>query len=396
MRASRHFIFAGFFMFLFTGIIYTQVTSRLPAVKAQTGISDADVGIALMCMGGGSLAGFLTVNLVLRHLQVRTLLQIAAVLFLSICIIMAMAENALQLFVLFALWGWDCAYLDVCMNTHAIYVEMKAQKPCMSTMHAGYSAGCLIGSALGSLFAFMGVPLLVNFCCAGAILLTLLAYFSRALLPDPLKPAAPNNQSSEEAAPAAPRRFVPFFVVFCGLMGLFSYTAEGSVAEWGSLVLHEAKHASEGTAALAYGTFALFMAAARFGCDHLRARIGDRKIIIGGGAMAFCALSLVIVTDSPYICLIAYAFMGIGLAPVFPTAISNAGKRRDVSPKAATAAVSLVGYAGLLIVPPCLGFLAAHVGLEMALLLPLTAVGIVIAGAFAFEDKKVKWRRLRA
>ena len=74
----------------------------------------------------------------------------------------------------------------------------------------------------------------------------------------------------------------------------------------------------------------------------------------------------------------------------------NAGKRRDVSPKAATAAVSLVGYTGLLIVPPCLGFLAAHVGLEMALLLPLTAVGIVIAGAFAFEDKKVKWRRLRA
>lgn len=406
-RFDRGSLFAGFFFFLFTGTIYTQLTARLPAVKAQSGITDADVGVALMCMGGGSLLGFFTVNWVLKHLQVRQLLRLAAPAFLLGAIAISLAQSALQIFVIFAVWGYACAYLDVAMNTHGIYVEVASGRPCLSSMHACYSAGCLVGSLLSSVFAFLDISLTVNLLILAAVLLVFFAFFAGHLLPDPVKQDSSDKDSSpadpssaDPAAQAGPKAgkkyFIPYFVVFCGLMGMFSYTAEGSVAEWGSIVLHQAKHASEGTAALAYGVFACFMAAARFGCDHLRSRFGDRNMIFAGGTLAFIAMAVVILSPSPIVCLVAYALMGIGLAPVFPIAISNAGRSKDVQPKVATAIVSLVGYSGLLVIPPFLGFLAQHFGLERALLLPLCAITIVIAGGFAFEGSRHRLKRKRA
>ena len=173
-------------------------------------------------------------------------------------------------------------------------------------------------------------------------------------------------------------------------MGMFSYCAEGSVAEWGSIVLHQAKGADEGLAALAYGTFALFMAISRFAGDHFRARFGDSKMILFGGTLALIGISIVIASPSPYLCLLGYVFMGIGLSPVFPIAISNAGRSKDVSPKTASAIVSFVGYSGLLVIPPLLGFLAEHVGLENALFLPFGAIILVICGSLAFRKRRIK------
>ncbi len=389
--AARKSIFAGFFCFLLAGITYTQLMSRMPAIKAQTGIEDADVGFALMCMGGGSLVGFLTINILLRNLQVRSILKAAALSFILIGLLLCFAHSKLQLFMLFALWGYGCAYLDVSMNTHALYVEMAAQRPYMSSMHAGYSVGCLIGSGLGSLFAFLNIALWLNFVEVGAVLIGGFVYLSGALLPDPpsvRERSGARDASAEKQHASSAYRILPPFIILCGLMGMFSYTAEGSVAEWGSLVLHETKHASEGVAALAYGVFSLFMAATRFGCDHVRARSGDRALLLCGTSLAFIGLLMVLLIPYALWCLIGYALMGIGLAPVFPIVVSNAGRCRGVSPKTATAVVSFVGYSGLLVIPPSLGFLAQHFGLERALLLPLGAILLVLGGSFAFPTRR--------
>ena len=147
---------------------------------------------------------------------------------------------------------------------------------------------------------------------------------------------------------------------------------------------------AQAVAALAYGTFALFMAISRFAGDHFRARFGDSKMILFGGTLALIGISIVIASPSPYLCLLGYVFMGIGLSPVFPIAISNAGRSKDVSPKTASAIVSFVGYSGLLVIPPLLGFLAEHVGLENALFLPFGAIILVICGSLAFRKRRIK------
>ena len=113
-------------------------------------------------------------------------------------------------------------------------------------------------------------------------------------------------------------------------------------------------------------------------------------MILFGGTLALIGISIVITSPSPYLCLLGYVFMGIGLSPVFPIAISNAGRSKDVSPKTASAIVSFVGYSGLLVIPPLLGFLAEHVGLENALFLPFGAIILVICGSLAFRKRRIK------
>lgn len=385
---SKYSLFSGFFVFLACGIIYTQVTARLPALKAQTGITDSDVGMALMLLGIGSLTGFLTISKILKKFQVKTVLTASLCSFIFICILLSFVHSRSFLFALFALWGYSVSYLDVTMNTHAIFLEQQRQKPCLSSMHACYSAGCLLGSGLGAVFAFADLSLFINFSCVCLILFAAFLYLHRFLLSDPKKDSVEEIKIEEK--PSKGYSKLPIFIIFCGLMGMFSYCAEGSVAEWGSIVLHQAKGAEEGVAALAYGTFALFMAISRFAGDHLRARFGDAKMIFCGGALALAGISVVIISPSPYLCLFGYVLMGIGLSPVFPIAISNAGRSKEVSPKTASAIVSFVGYSGLLVIPPLLGFLAEHFGLEKALFLPFGAIILVICGGFAFRKRRAK------
>ena len=388
--SARKTVFTGFYSYLLTGIIYTLIMSRLPAIKAQTGLSDADVGVALMCLGGGSIVGFLTVNWLLHHLQVRTLLSYAAFCFMGVGMLLTLAQSKWQLFALFVLWGYACSYLDVAMNTHSLYIEMFTKRPYMSSMHAGYSGGCLLGSAIGAAFAFFLVPVWLNFALIALILCGIFILLRSALLPDP---QSVREQDDLKENAARKRHYIPVFIFLCGLMGMFSYTAEGSVAEWGSLVLHEAKQASEGVAALAYGVFALFMASTRLFCDHLRARTGDKALLLIGTSIALCGMILVMWTHLPYVCLIGYAIMGVGLAPVFPLVLSNAGRYPGVSPKVATATVSFIGYTGLLVIPPALGFLAHHFGLERALFLPLGAILLVMLGSLCFKGRAQKGYR---
>ena len=77
----------------------------------------------------------------------------------------------------------------------------------------------------------------------------------------------------------------------------------------------------------------------------------------------------------PVVRLVGYALMGLGLAPVMPVVLRRAGSSGRMSPKAASAVVSLFGYSGLLVVPPALGFVTRHAGLATALLIPLSLHG---------------------
>ena len=75
--------------------------------------------------------------------------------------------------------------------------------------------------------------------------------------------------------------------------------------------------------------------------------------------------------------------MGIGYAVIMPLAFSRAANDPLVPPGQAIASVATLGYGGLLIGPPLIGFLAELFGLRMAfsVLIPLAVLIVVLAGA---------------
>jgi hypothetical protein len=84
----------------------------------------------------------------------------------------------------------------------------------------------------------------------------------------------------------------------------------------------------------------------------------------------------------PRAALVGFGLMGAGLATLFPIALSAAGRTPNIRASAALAAVTTVGYTGMLAGPPLIGGLAQLITLPFALglVVVLCALSAALAG----------------
>lgn len=368
-----------FLFYFFIGVAYSQVTSRMPALKELAHVDEAGLGLALSSLGAGSLLGFATIPFLLKHISSRTMLRSATVANVALLFGIPLVFNLESLCVTFAFLGLAFAYFEVAMNTQIINLELKSGGQYMLRMHAGFNVGALTGSLSGSAFAFYSIGVGSNLLAVGLFFCIPLILGSLFLLED----VTPEGMDKKKGMGK-----IPLAVIFCGIFALCAYTIEGAVAEWGSLVMIQEKNASESLAALVYGSFSFVTAITRFGADKLRSMIGDFRLILFGALTAFLGMSIVIFTSSPYLTLFAYGLCGVGLAPVVPVILSKVGHRNDIHPAAATTVVSLFGYSGVLVVPPSLGLLANQYGLINAMFLPLGLIFVVVMSSFVIRKMK--------
>ena len=85
------------------------------------------------------------------------------------------------------------------------------------------------------------------------------------------------------------------------------------------------KSAPESIATFVYAVFSTVTVFCRMCLDKLRLKIGDFRIVLFGSVFAFVGMLLVLRFASPFICLIGYAFLGVGLSPLIPIIFSKAG-----------------------------------------------------------------------
>ena len=374
LRLPQASVLGCLFFFLCAGIVYGLFSSRLPAIKAQTQADEAQIGLALLSLGVGSVIGFIGASPLLRLIQSRTMLKAISAALLLVLMLIGFSFSIAMLYAACFLFGFCTALFDVCMNTQAILLEIKTRHAYMSVMHAFYSVGCLSGSSIGALFASLDITVYINYALS-VIALFFFWHFASSHLHADIQAASHEKKKYN----------IPPFIIFCGLMALCAFISEGSVAEWGGIFLHTVKGADEGVSALSFGVFSALMAFARLFGDRMREYFGDFPLLFGGTIAASAGMYIVLESPWPTVCLIGYSFMGLGLAPVMPIVLSRAGASGLIPPNDASAIVSLFGYSGLLIVPPTLGFLANNIGLDKALLLPLALCLLLVGGSFAFK-----------
>jgi fucose permease len=243
-------------------------------------------------------------------------------------------------------------------------------------MHASYSIGGVLGSIAGALFAGLGASTLLNFACV----LVLYFCFYPLALPHML---ADETQQKDNELKKSGR--IPLFVLLCGLLSMVAYSAEGSVAEWGSLFLFTVKGTSEFMAALVFGAFCTTMVLGRLVGDRLRCAFGDFPLLLAGASLAFLGMSTVLLSPWAALCLFGYALMGLGLAPIVPIFFSRAGSTPGITPGKASAVVSFMGYSGVLVFPPSLGWVAHNMGLGVALLTIPVLCAVLAVGSWGFR-----------
>ncbi|MFI8891877.1 MFS transporter [Streptomyces paradoxus] len=360
--------------FALDGFIFAGWVVRIPAIKAQTGASASALGLALLGVSAGAVVTMtLTGRLCRRFGNHRVTVVCAVLLSLSVAL-PPLTHSALALGLVLLLFGAAYGGINVAFNSAAVELVAALRRPVMPSFHAAFSLGGMVGAGLGGLVAGVLSP------TRHLLLLTLVGLLVTAAAgPTLLRHEPPAPPEREPAAEGVPRRLDGrtrgLVIVFGVIAGCTAY-GEGALADWGALHLEQDLHASAGAAAAGYSCFALAMTVGRLTGTTLLERLGRTPTVVAGGATAAAGMLLGSLAPTLWAALLGYAVTGLGLANLFPVAVERAGALAGPS---GVATASTLGYGGMLLGPPAIGFMADWFTLPAA----LTSVAVLAAVAAA-------------
>ena len=368
MRRARIGITA---IFALNGSLFMSLFSRLPAIQERTGVSDGQLGLALLCAMLGLLASQPLAGALVSRLGSRPVVLLGALGYALGLVPLAMSESFLALAATLAVAGAVSGPLDVAMNVHGLTIEQRRGRPILSGLHAAFSFGALAGAGAGGIVAGLGVGVVPHLSAVAALGVVVAIAATRLLLPP-----------DADAAPEGPRFARPTrALAVVGAFAICVVLMEGAVSDWGAIYLHDEAGASEGTAAAGLAAFSLAMAVGRLSGDRLGELLGAARLARTGAALGAAGIGVALLASAPLPAIAGLGLAGLGMSTLFPLALRAAAERGE-SPGPAVAAVSAMGYVGFIAGPPAIGGLAELFGLRSALLLVLTCgvLSFLLAG----------------
>ena len=345
-------------IFFLNGFGFASWVSRIPAVRQALNLTDGALGTALLATGVGALVAF---PLAGRGSAISGASALTIATGLAYCVVLpgpAFAGGLTTLALLLFLFGAVNGAMDVSMNALAVEVETFVGKPIMSSFHGMWSIGGLAGAGVGALFAQHDIsPQLHLFIVASILAVAIL--LARQWVPH----SQPHGSPESVAHFAWPERAMLGLggIIFC------AFLIEGAMADWSAVLLHDSLHTTAANAALGYAAFSLAMTSMRFAGDRLVSRWGAVPLLRSTNVVAAFALATALWVQHVGLTMLAFALVGFGMATVAPLVFGAAARRTQQGAGHGIAAMATVGYAGFLMGPPVLGWLAQASSLPAAL-----------------------------
>lgn len=340
--------------------------ANLPALGRRTGMDEAQIGLVLLCFAGAAIMAMNLVPQLIARLGTARVSCLALGLF-GLCIMgVAGVGTMLQAALAAGMAGVSFGALDVAMNSHAAHYEARAGRPVLAFFHAMFSAGTLAAAGTYALRAHAGGAGGVSLVLAGALILGI-ALGAMALA----GPAVPAG-AVPQAAPSGTTRKAG--VLALGAMAFAIFFAEGAIMDWAALYLVRILGASDSTGAMGYAVFAGAMLAGRLVGNGANRWLGAPRLFLLGTASVTLALAGLILAPSVPLALIALGLCGLGMANVIPILFSAAGRLGVTDGGKSMSRVLTMGYAGLLVGPAIMGFVAQAASLRFSLALVTLAV----------------------
>jgi predicted MFS family arabinose efflux permease len=387
-------------VFATNGFLLASWVARLPAIRDRLGAGTAELGLALLAPGFGSLLSMPFSGSWCRRLGSRAVVAgttlVSAVGLVVLAVVASMASLGVVLFV----WGSCYGSWDVAMNVHGSAVEQRAGREWMPRYHACWSVGGIAGAGCGALAAQAGLSPLPHFAAVAVACVALVTVGLRSFIEDrdpAAAAAAPRRpgRGQRGRAPTTRRdrgeraRVLTTRLLLVGAVTVCATTIEGAAADWLALLLADERGTSDSLAAAGYAVFAVAMATGRFSGTAVAERLGRDGAVRAGGLVCFAGVLLTVLGPGLASAYLGAALWALGVCLVFPAAVSAGGEAPE-RPADAIAAVTTIGYGGFLIGPPLIGVLAERVGLDRALL-----VLLVLAAGIAVLAPAVRARRPR-
>jgi MFS family permease len=369
-------------MFLANGFVMGAWAPQIPLLLPRHDITKAELGLLILGLGIGAVSAMLFAGrLIARHGSVKVL-RIFALSVVPVLPVVVFAPSIPVLAVAMAALGALIGCMDVAMNANAVEVERRLGRAIMSSSHGFWSLGGFFGGSLGAWViaqAGAGVQATGTAVLVGAAILAAMPLLRGE---PPLPPA--------RATGAAPARLLPREpgIWILGGMALFSMVPEGAVLDWAAIYLGRELGSDVFRAGLGFAFFSAAMAVMRFAGDSVRNRFGAVRTLRASGLIAAAGMLIAAAAPTDLAAIAGFFLSGLGIANMVPILFSAAGNYPGFAAGAAISTVTMVGYAGILVAPASIGFVAEAVGFRATyaalavLLLGVTA----LAGRVALAD----------
>lgn len=363
-------------LFCSLGFQYATWAARIPAIKADLGLTAAEVGVLLMAAGIGAVASFPVVPVLMKRLGSARLALLSALCLTLLLLALAAAPNYPVALLVMCADGIFVGCLNVAMNAQGAALESRHERNTMARLHATFSGGSLLAALLASGMNVATSSVAAHFAVAAVILVLLTATARPGLLAED----APAEEKEQKTRGRwnLPSRMTLWMC--CAMV--FGTLTEGAMTDWSALYMKDVAKASAELAPMGIAVVSGMMVLARLFADGWRSRWGDGRVVLLGSALAAAGLAFALVSGGVVPALIGFACVGLGCAAVTPCVYVAAAKQGSD----ALALVAATGTAGLLAGPPFIGFVANASSLVWGL-------GVVAAAAVVVSlcSTQIRW-----
>ena len=370
--SPRHLAISAFVAFAAFGSFWGAWGASVPRVQEQAGITDGQLGVALLFVGAGALPAMVMIGKALDHWGLKVAALTIGVLGVSGAGMALAATSLVSLSIGLALAGAASGAADVAMNSVAGRAEAIAQRPVITRAHGVFS-GMVVVSSLGTGLAFAAaLPLAVPF-----VAVAVLSVLAGGLLLKTLPPGAPEHlQDAVPGSSTRGLRVVPLLLV--GVLGALAFASENAHQSWSAVFAHVELGAGSGLAAVAPAVFAATVAITRFSIGGVGAAHAQ-TVLVAGSVVAATGAVVIAIAPTLLVAVLGLVLAAAGTAVLFPTLLGIVSRSVDESHRGrATSLVTTVSYLGFLLGPVYVGLWADAVGLRGAMVAVSGLAGVLV------------------
>ncbi|WP_344885171.1 MFS transporter [Allokutzneria multivorans] len=358
------------------GLFWGGWAALIPEIKADLALTDQQLGLALFAVPVAAVPSMVLTGRLAQRLAQHTLPVVTGVFALGVLLV-GFSGSYVTFAASLLVVGAASGAIEVALNATMAAREARDGERLFNKVHAATPMAMVVAAPCVGLARQLGASAL-----AVLVVIAVLVALSAVVAIDPNGWVDKAESTSAEASPR--RYYVPLVVV--GAVAATVLLMENAVEQWGAIHLETELAAGPLLASFAPAAYMAGLSAGRLLAQWQGAALGDRALVVAGGALGLVGMVVGAAAWSPATTLIGFAVAGIGLAPVVPTLMGAVG--RAVANDQRSKAISLVttiGYAGFLSSPPLVGTLAGWLGLPVVLMVVAMFGLVVMAGAAALR-----------
>ena len=362
--------------FSVNSIFFGSWITRLPDIQERLGISDGELGLALLGVPLGSVSVMPFISYFIQKYGAGRVTIFISIIFCIISTLPVFAPSLLGLFIILTMVGIVTGSMDIAMNAAAAIVEEQKGRPIMSTCHGLWSLGGMIGAASTSILAGLSISGRMQMPILAVLLYILIAILYGTML------KIRDTRIEKTRIFVLPRGILIglALIAFCVML------SESAIMDWSTIYLRKTLNTEVLLAGMGFAGFSFTMALGRFYGDVLITKWGSRKLVLIGLIIAITGVLSALVIQNSIVAILGFTFAGFGFSGLVPAVYISSAKVPGVSAGEGLASVASLGYFGLFVGPPTIGMIAEEYGLNLGLgvVIVLLSIAFIITNRIRF------------